>query len=543
MPDTPSHDDEFAELFGKLPSPQQRATPSAAGASPQNPTAPQPSSRRAAREAAAQQPQQPEEPQEPQSPQGGGAARPARLSDEAAELFGAARAASHPGPRPTVAQSAAVPVAAGAHAADLSRNAPRSDGGDHARADAGDAAYEPHETPEPGPRRTPATLDALFSEDTAAADDRAREKRHERDRRKSRIAGWVVFGVVIAIIGGIVAGGTVVWVTYEDKIRAFMGWEEPKDYEPGQANGEAVVTIVEGDTGSSISRTLHDAGVTKTAGAFYDYLIANALNPTFHPGAYQLQLQMTSEAALEALEDPGNKLENTAQLREGLTVEQSLPLLADATGIRLKDFRASASDPSTFGVEGDSLEGWLFPATYTFNPGVTAEEVLQRLVDRTVQSLDDAGVPEDRRHEILTIASIIEREARFEDDFFKVSRVIQNRLDPANSETHGLLQMDSTAQYGYGEMHDGTVSSTAEALEDDNPWNTYKHPGLPQGPIANPGDRAIAAAMEPADGPWLYFVTVNLDTGETVFTNTYNEHLQAVEQWRAWCADNPDSGC
>ena len=404
-------------------------------------------------------------------------------------------------------------------------------------------AHERPSEPEPGPRRTPASIDALFGDDAVSADERAREKRHERDRRKSRIAGWIVFAVVIALIGGVIAGGTFVWFTYEDKIRAFMGWEEPKDYAAGEATGEAVVTIVEADTGSSISTTLHEAGVTKTARAFYDYLIDNGLNPTFHPGAYQLQQQMTSEAALSALEDPNNKLENTAQLREGLTVAQSLPLLADATGMPLKDFEKAAADPAAFGVDADSLEGWLFPATYTFNPGVSASDVIGRLVSRTIESLDAAGVPEDRRHEILTIASIIEREARYEDDFFKVSRVIQNRLDPSNSETHGLLQMDSTAQYGYGEMHDGTVSSSAEALEDDNPWNTYKHAGLPVGPIANPGDTAIRAAMEPVEGPWLYFVTVNLDTGETVFTNTYNEHLRAVEQWRSWCADNPDSGC
>src|SRR5690606_14479253 len=143
-----------------------------------------------------------------------------------------------------------------------------------------------------------------------------------------------------------------------------------------------------------------------------------------------------------------------------------------------------------------------------FDDGVTAEQVVRTMVDRTVESLDAAGVPADRRHEILTIASIIEREARFEEDFYKVSRVIQNRLQPDNTETHGLLQMDSTAQFGYGEMHDGTVSSSAEALEDDNPWNTYIHPGLPKGPIANPGDVAIDAAMNPVDGPWLYFVTV-----------------------------------
>jgi len=503
MPETPSSDDQFADLFGKLPSPPQRRAPTT-DAAPTEESAPL--SRRAAREAAA-------------------------ASSDPAPVSGGVTGESTPSARPTTEDR---PVAASGtfSAEDPGRLRP-----------AATTTSSNSAEPAPGPRRTPATIDALFGEEAVVVDPHAPDTRHARDRRKSRIAGWVVLGIVLAIIGGIVAGGTYVWVTYEDKIRAFMGWEEPKDYEAGLANGEAVVTIVDGDTGSSISTTLYEAGVTKTPGAFYDYLIANAVTTTFHPGAYQLQLQMTSEAALEALEDPASKLENTAQLREGLTVEQSLPLLSDGTGIALEDFEAAVAKPSDYGVDADSLEGWLFPATYTFNPDVTAEDVIRTLVDRTVTSLDAAGVPEDRRGEILTIASIIEREARFEDDFYKVSRVIQNRLDPSNDETFGKLQMDSTAQYGYGEMHDGTVSSSAEALEDDNPWNTYVHEGLPIGPIANPGDTAIKAAMEPADGPWLYFVTVNLDTGETVFTTTYSEHLQAVEQWQAWCADNPDSGC
>jgi UPF0755 protein len=252
---------------------------------------------------------------------------------------------------------------------------------------------------------------------------------------------------------------------------------------------------------------------------------------------------MTSAAALEALLDPANKLENTAQLREGLTVEQSLPLLAEGTGIPIEEFQAAVANPADYGVAGDSLEGWLFPATYTFDPGVTAPQIIQTLVDRTVQSLDTAGVPVDDRHRVLTIASIIQREARFEQDFYKVSQVIQNRLDPGNQDTFGLLQMDSTAQYGYGEMHDGTVSSSAEALADDNPWNTYVHPGLPIGPIANPGDVAIDAAMHPTDGDWMYFVTVNLDTGETVFTSNIRDHERAIAQWQAWCKEHPDSGC
>jgi UPF0755 protein len=159
-----------------------------------------------------------------------------------------------------------------------------------------------------------------------------------------------------------------------------------------------------------------------------------------------------------------------------------------------------------------------------------------------VESLDNAGVPAEDRQRVLTVASIIQREARFEADFYKVSRVIANRLDPSNQETFGLLQMDSTAQYGFDE-DDGTVSTSADALTDDNPWNTYVHPGLPIGPIANPGDVAIDAAMHPADGDWLYFVTVNLNTGETVFTTNVEDHNRAVAQWQAWCTDNPDAGC
>ncbi|MET0812932.1 MAG: endolytic transglycosylase MltG [Microbacterium sp.] len=292
--------------------------------------------------------------------------------------------------------------------------------------------------------------------------------------------------------------------------------------------------------------------MTKTPEAFYDYLIEEGLNPTFYPGAYKMQLQMTSAAALAALEDPANKLENTAQLREGLTVEQSLPLLADGTGIPLADFQAAVADPTVYGVPldpavaaaaGQPLEGWLFPATYTFDPGVTAQDVVQTLVDRTIQSLDSAGVPEADRQRILTEASIIQREARFEADMKKVATVINNRMDPSNQETFGLLQMDSTAQYGYGEMHDGTVSSSGEALDDPNPWNTYVNTGLPVGPISNPGDVAIAAAMNPEPGDWLYFVTVNLNTGETVFTTNINDHNRAVAQWIDWCKANPDAGC
>lgn len=364
-----------------------------------------------------------------------------------------------------------------------------------------------------------------------------------RAPRQGRVGRWIALVVVLLLVGGAVTGGLWVWNTYETQIRDLMGWSEPKDFEEGLAHGEAFVTIADGDTGSPISQALFTAGVTKTPDAFYDYLLDEGEDPPFVPGVFQLQLQMTSAAALDALMDPANKRENTAQIPEGFTVEGTLDRLAKGTGLPLDQFQAAVADPGAFGVSADSLEGWLFPATYTFNPGVTVKEVIQTLVDRTVKSLNDAGVPEADRQRILTIASIIQREARFVEDFYKVSRVIQNRLDKDNQETFGLLQMDSTAQYGFGELHDGTASTSEEAQYDPNPWNTYVHPGLPIGPIANPGDVAIDAAMHPVDGPWLYFVTVNMDTGETIFTNTYAEHLKANEQSIAWCKDHPDSGC
>lgn len=564
MPQPPI-DDPFADLFGKLPDPRDRqlkspASDSDRGASPDagSPaTSGAPLSRRELREAAA------------------------RLSTGAAPAADAPSSAVPTGSQPVAPLSAttdrvtsdpasADPVAAAAAAA-AGGESVRDESGLLAqpgvpatRAVAGaeddpawlfadeSAPALPYSrtgpttqvggtTAAPDRSARTATLDDLFT--GASSTDDLGALPPPKDKRKRRRGGWIALGIVLVLLGGIGAGITYVWVTYEDKIREVMGWEEPKDYEEGLANGETYITIASGDTGAPISQSLYDAGVTKTPDAFYDFLIESGENPPFVPGVFKLQKQMTSEAALEALLDPANKMENTAQLREGLTVEQSLPLLAEGTGLPIEDFQAAVADPSAYGVAADTLEGWLFPATYTFDPDATAEGVIQTLVDRTVQSLDSAEVPEDRRQEILTIASIIQREARYEADMQKVSRVIQNRLDPDNQETFGLLQMDSTAQYGYGEMHDGTVSSSQEALEDQNPWNTYVNAGLPVGPISNPGDVAIDAAMHPADGDWLYFVTVNLNTGETVFTTNLADHNRAVTQWQEWCSANPDAGC
>ncbi|MGF6823428.1 UPF0755 protein [Microbacterium sp. ZKA21] len=380
------------------------------------------------------------------------------------------------------------------------------------------------------------TLEDLFA---PSIDDH-----HAEPKRKRRTGCLVALIIVLVLLGGAAAGGLWVWNTYGDRISDAMGWGEPKDYEEGQAGDEVLITIEEGFTGQPISQALYAGGVTKTEDVFYDMLIDEGLNPNFQPGVYKLQERMTAAAALEAIENPVNRMENSVGFAEGATLKVIVPTIAETLQLPLEEVQAAVADPTAYGVAAETLEGWLFPAVYTFDPGATATDVVQTMVDRTRESLAAAGVPDAEAQRILTVASIIQREGRTA-DFAKVSRVIENRLDEGNQETHGLLQMDSTAQYGYGLTHDGPVSEWPwkDVVGDQNPWNTYQHAGLPAGPISAPSAAAVDAAMHPADGPWFYFVTVNLDTGETVFSATYEEQQQAEAQYRQWCEENPDGGC
>jgi UPF0755 protein len=358
---------------------------------------------------------------------------------------------------------------------------------------------------------------------------------HQKPRKKKRSLKplWVTL-VVLVILGGL--GGTA-YAIFQPQVTKIIASFQPNDFK-GSGSGEVLVTVKTGDTGSDIATTLQKAGVTKTFDAFYGLLLKQHPEPVFQPGAYRLAKQMSAQAALTMLEDPKSRVDQTAVIPEGTAEKDILPLLADATKLPLADLQKAAADVTSYGVpaQAKTLEGFLFPATYKFTPGTSAHDVIKTLVDRSLTALDGAGVAPTDRWKTVVLASIVQREAGLAPDYPKVSRVFLNRLAQGWN-----LQSDATVAYGTGHTH--TVTTTdAERADASNPYNTYVHPGLPVGPISNPGDLAINAALHPAAGPWMYFVTWNLKTGETIFSTTQAEHDAAVQKWQQWMRDNPGYG-
>lgn len=359
-------------------------------------------------------------------------------------------------------------------------------------------------------------------------------RRPEKKRGKGWI-GWLVAVVtVFALIGG---GGFFVWTNYEDKVREILGIELPNDYN-GTGNGvEAIVVIQSGDIGGDVAQELLKAGVTMTFDATYNYLLSHP-DVSFQPGNYRLQQEMSAEAAIAALQDPANKILNSVTIPEGTAAVDIYALLSSALELPVEDFTAAAANYVAMGVpaEAPSIEGFLFPATYDFDPGTTAEQALQRLVTEALSRLDSAGVAPEDRFNVIRLASIIQREAgQNVDDMAKIGRVFLNRIDQGMH-----LESDATVAYGTGNTH--TVWTTdAERADASNLYNTYANAGYPIGPIGNPGDAAINGAVNPAEGAWLFFVPINLKTGETVFSETAEQHEAAAAQLRAWCRESAEN--
>ncbi|WP_370439956.1 endolytic transglycosylase MltG [Kineococcus halophytocola] len=355
---------------------------------------------------------------------------------------------------------------------------------------------------------------------------------HTKDPRRRgvrRRRAAVALVAALAVIGG----GT--WAAWGTLGPVVSGFTESDDYE-GPGTGSVDVRVVAGDSGRAIGRTLAEAGVVKSSTAFVSASRDEPRTAGIQPGTYRLKENMSAAAAVALLLDPASKVTTRLTVPEGLTVPQVLTLVEDTTGIPAADLEAAAADPVALGLPpaaNGNAEGYLFPATYAVNPGESAADVLKAMVTQANTVLANLGVPPERLHDVVVEASIAQKEARSAEDMAKVTRVLANRM------AIGMpLQLDSTVSYAVGAT--GKVTTTAEQRATDSPYNTYLHPGLPAGPISNPGEAALRAAMNPAEGPWLYFVTVNLETGETRFATTGAEHAANVKLFQQYLREHPE---
>ncbi|GMA25900.1 ABC transporter substrate-binding protein [Luteimicrobium album] len=360
---------------------------------------------------------------------------------------------------------------------------------------------------------------------------RRRQKASAAARRRRRRRRIVVLFLALVVVGG--AG----WYVYEHVLPGLsFGSFSAKaaDYE-GQGTGPVQVTVNPGDTGTAIGRTLLDAGVVKSVKAFTEAYGANPNAAGIQPGVYTLRKEMKASEAVAMLAANTGRVEYQVTVPEGYTVEQIVSRASGVTGIPASEFAKAKKNTKATGLPAaakGNYEGWLYPATYSFDPDVDATDILSQMIAKTKAELKTLKVPSSQQEEVLIKASIVEREVSRDKDRPKVARAIQNRLDNPDGPNAGRLETDSTTAYGLGTP---TVPPTqAQNHDPKNPYSTYEHAGLPPGPIANPGQASIKAVLNPAPGPWIYWMTVDLDTGETKFGTTWQDHTDMLAELHVW---------
>lgn len=303
-------------------------------------------------------------------------------------------------------------------------------------------------------------------------------------------------------------------------IRELRKPEPIPNYGASERSSETTVVIPSGATGDQIAQILFDAGVVKSARAFFAAATANPQSQAIQPGTYMINTKIPgSEAVLQLLDRDNRSL--VLLIKEG---ERTYEIGESLAKLKFKqqEIDAFLNEPvelAGFGVQ--KAEGFLFPATYNLTPSENLAAIGGKLLDKfetIVKELDFQGGAQNlglSPYEALIIASITQSEGFNEDDFRKIARVIFNRL-----EIGMPLQMDSTVLYALKERR---IAVTNKDISIASAYNTYNRKGLPPTPISNPGKAALEATLNPASGSWLYFVTV--EPGKTRFTASYKEFL------------------
>jgi len=392
-----------------------------------------------------------------------------------------------------------------------------------------DDEQAPAGTPAPATRRR-AEAPALPTRAStrAATRERARlQRKQERRRRRRRARRMLILLLAVFLLGAAALGAA-------QYLRPLVAGLTASDDYTGTGTGRATVEVHSGDSGRAIGATLEKAGVVKTGKAFANLAESNPRGASIQPGTYVLHQHMSAQAALDMLLDPRNRSVPRVTIREGLWKSEVFAALSSATGRPVADYTAAAGDAAALGLPAaakGNVEGYLFPATYEFDKHSTAAEQMRTMVAKALSELQAQGVAPADDERVLTVASMVEAEGRLDADRPKVAQVIDNRL-----ARKMRLQLDSTVNYGV--QHRAITTTDAERA-DPNPFNTYHVDGLPAGPIGNPGAASIRAAVHPTPGPWLYFVAVNPDTGETRFAVDAAGHAANERLFHQWCSAHP----
>lgn len=346
--------------------------------------------------------------------------------------------------------------------------------------------------------------------------------------------------MVCLVLGGGVAGvGYFGYQFYQERFG-------PAPDFAGDGNGEAVtVTIPKGAGGSTIGQELKRKGVVKSVDAFISAQQSNPQGKSIQDGVYTLQKEMSAESAVKLLLSPESRsnliiaegkrnvdvyklIDKRLEVAEGTTAKVAK---TEWKNLGLPEWAMNHKNVK------DPLEGFLYPSSYSAAKGQKPEDVLKQMVARANEQYEKVGLEEkaeglglDGPWQLLTVASLVQAEGKTHQDFRQMSEVIYNRLKPTNTETNQELQFDSSFNYLKGQSE--IRISESEINSNPDPYNTYTNAGLPPGPIGNPGEEALQAALNPTSDGWMYFVATD-GVNKTEFAKTHDEFLKLKDKFDA----------
>ncbi|MEC0369713.1 endolytic transglycosylase MltG [Paenibacillus chibensis] len=340
-------------------------------------------------------------------------------------------------------------------------------------------------------------------------------------------AGKVVLVILVILLLGAGGGAYYVW----------------NGLQPVKASEQAVKFTVESGMGTSkIAQVLHQNGLIKNEAVFKGYLKWKHEGSRFQAGVYEAKPGITFDELIAKLNSGEVVKEAMTRITipEGYTVEQIAKKVSEATGTAAEEFIKLADHPGSEAVAAfqeipagaklkHASEGYLFPDTYEFKKGTKDSDIFHRMMEQFQSKIDN--IPDlqqklkDRGmtlHELLTIASLVEREVVVDEERPLVAGVIYNRLDKKMK-----LEIDATVQYALPEPKERLLYKD---LKVESPYNTYLHDGLPPGPICSPSLASIEAALSPKASDYLYYVTKKDGSHEHLFAKTYQEHLKNIKK-------------